>query len=98
ERSGQADETIVIYTADHGLAMGSHGLLGKQSLYEHSMKSPLIVAGPDIPHGSTQAFTYLFDLFPTLCAVAGVRPPEKIAGEGLQPLWAGTRKQLRDSV
>jgi arylsulfatase A-like enzyme len=98
ERTGRAQNTVIVYTADHGLALGSHGLLGKQSLYEHSMKSPLVIAGPGIPHGSTQAFTYLFDLFPTICGLAGVAPPEKIAGENLQPLWAGTRKQIRDSV
>jgi arylsulfatase A-like enzyme len=98
ERSGQAKNTVIVYSADHGLALGSHGLLGKQSVYEHSMKSPLLIAGPGIPHGSTQAFTYLFDLFPTICAWAGVSPPEKIAGQSLQPLWSGTQTKLRDSV
>ncbi len=99
EKSGRADNTLVVYTADHGLAMGSHGLLGKQSLYEHSMKSPLIVAGPGVPAGqSTAAFTYLFDLFPTLCDLAGVAAPEKMAGESLRPLWTGGKKRIRDSV
>ncbi len=98
ERSGQAKNTVIVYTADHGLALGSHGLLGKQSLYEHSMKSPLLIAGPGIPTGSTRAFTYLFDLFPTLCALANMAPPAMVAGQSLQPLWAGTQTQLRDSV
>jgi arylsulfatase A-like enzyme len=98
ERTGRAQNTIIIYTADHGLALGSHGLLGKQSVYEHSMKSPLVIAGPGVPHGETRAFTYLFDLFPTICGLAGVNPPEKMAGESLQRLWAGTRTQIRDSV
>ena len=81
ELSGHADDTIIIYASDHGLALGSHGLLGKQSLYEHSMRSPLILAGPGIPAGrSTAAFTYLFDLFPTICALAGVKPPAGLAG------------------
>ncbi len=61
--SGRADNTIVIYAADHGLAVGSHGLLGKQSVYEHSMRCPLIVAGPGIPQNqSSWAFTYLLDI------------------------------------
>src|SRR5207249_8205973 len=98
EQTGRAKNTVIIYTADHGLALGSHGLLGKQSLYEHSMKSPLIVAGPGIPTGTTRAFTYLFDLFPTICGLANVPLPEKVAGQSLQPLWAGTQRQLRDSV
>ena len=73
EETGHAENTIIIYAADHGLALGSHGLLGKQSLYEHSMRGPLIIAGPGIPAGrSTAAFTYLFDLFPTICDLAGV--------------------------
>ncbi len=99
EKSGHANDTIVLYAADHGLALGSHGLLGKQSLYEHSMKCPLIIAGPGIPAGrSTAAFTYLFDILPTLCARAGVRPPPGLAGEDLAPLWQGTKDRLRDSV
>jgi arylsulfatase A-like enzyme len=99
ERSGHAKNTVIIYAADHGLALGSHGLLGKQSLYEHSMKCPLILAGPGIPAGrSTEAFTYLFDLYPTLCVLTQLPPPEKLAGESLQPLWTGAKKQIRDSV
>jgi len=99
EKSGHADNTIIIYAADHGLALGSHGLLGKQSLYEHSMRCPLIIAGPGVPAGqSTRAFTYLFDLFPTICAAAGASLPEKTAGESLQPLWTGAKNQVRESV
>jgi arylsulfatase A-like enzyme len=99
EASGHAKNTIVVYTADHGLALGSHGLLGKQSLYEHSMKCPLVVAGPGVPAGkSTDAFTYLFDLFPTICDATGAKPPEKLAGESLRALWTGEKPRLRDSV
>ena len=48
---GERDRTIVVFSSDHGLAIGSHGLFGKQNLYEHSMKSPLVFAGPGIPEG-----------------------------------------------
>src|SRR3954451_10426891 len=93
--SGHADDTLIVYTADHGLALGSHGLLGKQSLYEHSMRSPLIIAGPGVPAGgSTRAFTYLFDLFATIAVAAGVPRQEKQAGEDLRPLWTGARDQI----
>src|SRR4051794_15358753 len=99
EASGHAEDTIVIYAADHGLALGSHGLLGKQSLYEHSMRSPLILAGPGIPAGrSTAAFTYLFDLFPTICTLAGVKLPDGLAGRDLRPLWEGEGAKVRESV
>ncbi len=93
--------TVVVYAADHGLALGSHGLLGKQSLYEHSMRCPLVMAGPGIPRGrSTSAFTFLLDLFPTFCDLAGVIPPTGIDGRSLRPLWSGPAKPpgWRDSV
>ena len=68
---GLADDTIVVYAADHGLALGSHGLLGKQSLYEHSMGTPVLLAGPGVPSGRSDALVYLFDLFPTVCGLGG---------------------------
>lgn len=99
EKSGQAENTIVVFAADNGLALGSHGLLGKQSVFEHSMRTPLIVAGPGIPRGkSTRAFTYLLDLFPTLCDAADVPAPAGLDGESLRPLWQGRKQTVRDSV
>jgi arylsulfatase A-like enzyme len=99
KQTGQADNTLVIYAADQGLALGSHGLLGKQSVYEHSMRCPLIFAGPGIPKGqSTRAFTYLLDIFPTLCDVIGIPAPSDLEGESLRPLWEGNRERVRDSV
>ena len=97
--SGQAENTIIIYAADNGLALGSHGLLGKQSVYEHSMRVPLIFAGPGIPRGkSSRAFTYLLDVFPTLCELAGVSPPEDLPGSSLRSIWQGKKSSLRDSI
>jgi arylsulfatase A-like enzyme len=96
---GFADNTIIVYAADNGLALGSHGLLGKQSVFEHSMRTPFIISGPGIPKGkSSQAFTYLLDIFPTLCELTGLTPPAGILGESVRPLWDGTKSQLRDSV
>jgi arylsulfatase A-like enzyme len=99
KETGQADNTVIIYAADQGLAVGSHGLLGKQSMYEHSMRCPLIFAGPGIPQGkSTQAFSYLLDVFPTLCDVLGIQPPPDLEGQSLRPLWEGKKDRVRDSV
>jgi arylsulfatase A-like enzyme len=97
EETGQADNTLVVYAADHGLALGSHGLLGKQSVYEHSMRAPLILLGPGIPKGSTRAFTYLLDLYPSLCDAAGITPPAGLDGKSLRPLWEGKTERVRDS-
>ena len=99
EETGLADNTLVIYAADNGLALGSHGLLGKQSLYEHSVRTPLIVRGPGVPAGSsTQAFTYLHDLFPTLLDVAGVAAPPDLDAVSLRPVWEGRVDRVRDTL
>lgn len=72
EKMGLIENTIVVHTADHGLAVGSHGLMGKQNLYDHSIRVPLVVAGPGFARGSTDnRLCYQHDLHPTLLAVAG---------------------------
>ncbi len=98
DENGQAGNTIVVYAADHGLSVGSHGLLGKQNLYEHSMRCPLIIRGPGIPNGTTDAFTYLYDVFPTLLAQGTVAEPPGIDGRDLTPLWSGGDPTWRKSV
>lgn len=99
KRTRKADDTVIIYAADNGLALGSHGLLGKQSVFEHSMRVPLILSGPGIPAGrSSRAFTYLLDLFPTLCDVTGLPTPPDLEGESLRPLWENRKEHVRDSV
>ncbi len=61
--SPYASNTFVVFAADSGVARGSHGLIGKQNLYEHSMRVPLIIAGPGIPAGTqTAAMCYLYDV------------------------------------
>ena len=71
--SPYASNTFVVFAADSGVARGSHGLIGKQNLYEHSMRVPLIIAGPGIPAGTkTAAMCYLYDVLPTLGKLCGV--------------------------
>jgi len=95
---GLFENTIIVFSSDHGLAIGSHGLFGKQSLYEHSMKSPLIFSGPGVPHGSSDAFVYLFDIYPTVCDLTGVKVPESVEGQSLGPIIAGKADSVRDDV
>jgi len=91
--------TIIVFTSDNGLATGSHGLLGKQNLYEHSMKVPLIISGPGIPEGKrSEAFAYLFDLFPTLSELCSLPSPEGIDGQSLEPVISGKLMGVRSSV
>lgn len=87
---GLYDNTIIVYAADNGLAIGSHGLLGKQNLYEHSTKVPLIMRGPSLPKDQTSdALVYLYDIFPTLSNLCGLPSPEAIDGTDLMPVIAG---------
>lgn len=73
EASGQAENTLVIYTSDHGDMVGSRGLWGKSLLYTESAGVPLIVAGPGVEAGSVSSTpTSLLDLYPTILDAAGV--------------------------
>ncbi|MEX2264834.1 MAG: sulfatase-like hydrolase/transferase [Bryobacteraceae bacterium] len=96
--NGTFDNTVIVFSADHGLAMGSHGLMGKQSLYEHSMKPPLIFSGPGIPKGSSDALAYLLDVFPTVVDIAGGGIPSGLDGKSLKPLIEGKSAKVRDSL
>ena len=81
DASPYAANTIIVYAADSGVARGSHGLIGKQNLYEHSMRVPLIVAGPGIAADKrSEAMCYLFDVLPTLGKLCGVTTPPGFNG------------------
>lgn len=98
EEVGEYDDTIIIFSSDHGLAIGSHGLMGKQSLYEHSMKAPLIFSGPGIPLGETRALVYLLDIFPTVCDLVGCAVPAGLDGRSLKPIIGGKETSVRHSL
>lgn len=99
QKTPGGENTIIVYAADHGLAMGSHGLLGKQSLYEHSMKCPLVFVGPGIPElQETSAFSYLYDIFPTLCELLQIAPPPDLGGHDLSPIWRGEQPSVRETI
>lgn len=99
QQKGLSENTLVIYTSDHGLAMGSHGLRGKQNMYEHSVGVPLIFAGVDVPHAQIQeAQCYLRDLYPTLCSYASVAIPETVQGRSLKPVIDGQSEKVYDHV
>lgn len=99
ERSGQLDNTIIVFAGDNGLAVGQHGLMGKQNLYQHSVNVALLVAGPGIPQGaSTPTFCYLIDLFPTLCDLAGAEVPKGLDGRSLAPVVRGEQVNVRNAL
>lgn len=99
EETGQADNTIIFFTADHGLAVGRHGLMGKQNLFDHSVRVPLIVSGPGIPRGKTIAtHVYLQDVMPTTLELAGAAIPDYVQFKSLLPLIKGTKKKNYDAI
>ncbi len=99
ERTGQADNTYIVMTADHGLACGQHGLLGKQNMYEHSLKAPLLVAGPGIPAGKRiDTPVYIQDFVPTALEWAQMRKPEHVEFKSLLPLIQGARDEQYELI
>lgn len=99
EKSGKMDNTYIFFTSDHGLAMGRHGLLGKQSLYEHSVKPPLIIAGPGIPKNhKVDAQVYMQDLMATGLELGGIEKPGYVEFNSLLALAKGQQKESRYSA
>jgi len=99
DASPAATNTIVVFAADSGVARGSHGLIGKQNLYEHSMRVPLVVAGPGIPANQrTDAMCYLFDVLPTLGALSGVTGPKTSEGLDLSATLRNPTTPARTSL
>ena len=99
ERSGRMDNTIIIFTADNGLAAGCHGLMGKQNMFEHSMKVPLVLAGPGIPRDKRlQELVYMQDVMPTTLDLAHVPLPSHLSFQSLCPLLRGDADIGYDTV
>lgn len=98
DESGAAGNTIVIFSSDHGLSVGRHGLLGKQNLYEHAMRPPLVFTGRGIEKGESDALVYLYDLFPTACDLLHVPVPEGVEGKSLAPIIRGEADKVRGWV
>ncbi len=99
EDKGLADNTIVVFSSDNGLAVGQHGLMGKQNLYEHSIKVPLIFKGPGIEAGEkVEALTYLQDLYPTFCDYAAINTPATVEGKSLKPSLSRSTNFNRESM
>ncbi len=99
EKSGQADNTNIIVTGDHGLAVGEHGLMGKQNLYDCSVRMPFIMIGLGIAAGrKINSLMYQHCLFPTMCDLAAISTPATVQFPSLLPLLRKERGQLFDSV
>ncbi len=94
DAAGQADETLVVLTSDHGEQLGDHWLLQKLGFFEASYHVPLIVAGPGVADAAVgrvvdEHFTESVDVMPTILERCGVPVPSQCAGESLQPFLDG---------
>ncbi len=90
KETGNYENTIIVFAGDNGLALGQHGLLGKQNLYDHSIRVPLVISGPGITRNSRSgAYCYLLDVFPTLCDLAGLETPASVSGHSILPSMRG---------
>lgn len=86
EATGKADDTVICFTADHGLAVGHHGLMGKQNMYDHSIRVPFVVAGPGIPSNAKRHDPiYLQDFMPTSLELAGLDVPPHVEFQSCLP-------------
>ncbi|MCK4563393.1 MAG: sulfatase-like hydrolase/transferase [Verrucomicrobia bacterium] len=99
EKSGKADNTYIIFTSDHGLAVGHHGFIGKQNLYDHSVRVPFIVTGPGVKAGGKiDAPIYLQDAMPTALELAGASKPKQVFFNSVVPLLQGKSKGSYDEI
>ena len=99
EETGEADNTVIIFSSDQGLAVGEHGLMGKQNQYDCAVRMPYVWVGPGIPQGrKIGALVYLQSAFATTCEMAGVPVPDTVQFPSLVPLITGEKQKLYDSI
>ena len=99
-KSGHADNTLVIYTGDHGYFLGQHGRIEKHSSYEEAIGAPLLMRYPPKikPHASTKALVEFIDVVPTVLEYCGLPIPDSVQGRSLVNLLAGKTDHHRDHV
>jgi len=99
EKTGKSDNTYVFFTADHGLAVGHHGLMGKQNMHEHSVRVPFFVKGPALPADKKiNSRIYLQDIVPTTMELAGIEIPDFVNFRSLVPMMKGETAEHYDSI
>ena len=99
QESGQAEDTLIIYTSDHGELLGDHDLWWKSTMYEPSVGIPLIIAGPSIPRGEVRTdLVSLIDVTATLADAFGQRPHHSWQGRSLLPVAQGKESRGNDEI
>ena len=98
EKTGQAENTIVLFATDHGMAMNSHGQSGKHNAYEHTTRVQIFASGAGVPKGSSDALVYLYDIYPTLCGLTGLPIPDEVEGKSLAGVIHGKQAKVRNHL
>ena len=99
EEKDELDNTIIVLAGDNGLAIGQHGLMGKQNIFEHSVCVPLIMAGPGIPENKIdERYVYLLDVYPTLCDLCGLEIPASVEGRSFAKMFEEKQYISRDAL
>jgi len=98
EKTGQAENTIILFATDHGMAMDSHGQSGKHNAYEHTSRVQIVASGAGVPKGSSDALVYLYDIYPTLCGLTGLSIPDEVEGKSLAKVIHGKQAKVRDHL
>ena len=99
DRSPQAKNTCIVFAGDNGLALGQHGLMGKQNLYDHSWRVPMVISSPFVDGGRRcDSLCHIMDLCPTICRFAGIAPPAGIEAKSLNLALKNEHATVRSSV
>ncbi|MDQ8181586.1 sulfatase-like hydrolase/transferase [Pelagicoccus sp. SDUM812005] len=99
EEAGVSENTYIVFTADHGLSVGHHGLIGKQNMYDDSVRVPFFIVGPDVEAGrKIETPIYLQDVMPTALEVAGIEKPDYVDFKSVLPLLRGEVEKSYDAI
>ena len=98
KKTGQAENTIILFATDHGMSMDSHGQSGKHNAYEHTSRVQIVASGAGVPKGSSDALVYLYDIYPTLCGLTGLPIPDEVEGKSLAKVIHGKQAKVRDHL
>lgn len=98
EKSGQADNTIVIFTSDHGYHLGEHDFWAKVSLRDESAMVPLIIKVPGKQPAVCNSLVELLDLYPTTARLCGLDVPARLQGKDISPMFDDPKQVVRDAA